>query len=123
TVHDLVQDYFARAPECARPGHDFSCASSSWMVISESTSNSRLPEGVTTMAVSPTFFPMRARPIGEEVEISPLLMSDSSLVTSLYSMFSSLVESYTRTVDPNAALSRGLLFMLISDRSPILFFN
>ena len=37
------------------------------MVISFSTSNSRFPFGVTTVATSPTFLPSSARPIGEIV--------------------------------------------------------
>jgi hypothetical protein len=50
---------------------------------------SRLPLGVTTVAVSPTFLLSRARPIGEVVEIFPAVTSLSSLVTSLYSISSS----------------------------------
>jgi hypothetical protein len=55
----------------------------SWIVVSFNTSSSRLPFGVTTIAVSPTFLPSSARPMGEVVEMSPCATSDSSLVTSL----------------------------------------
>ena len=51
---------------------NFFWSSSSWMVVSFSTSSSRLPLGVTTTAMSPTFFSTSARPMGELVEISPL---------------------------------------------------
>jgi len=55
----------------------------SWMVASLRISSSRLPLGVTTVAVSPISLLSRARPIGEVVEMRPLVTSDSSLVTSL----------------------------------------
>ena len=58
---------------------------SSWIVNMERTSNSLAPFGVVTVTVSPIFFPIKPRPIGEVVEIKPLLTSASSLVTSLYS--------------------------------------
>ena len=79
------------------------------MVVSLRTSNSRLPLGVTTVATSPTCLPMSERPMGEVVEMRPWLTSDSSDVTSLYSISSSLVESKTRTVEPKAMRSWGML--------------
>src|SRR6266853_4953176 len=69
----------------------------SWIVVRLRISISRLPLGVTTAAVSPTFLFSRARPIGELVEILPAVTSDSSLVTSLYSTSAFLELSYTRT--------------------------
>ena len=53
------------------------------MVDSLRISSSRLPLGVTTVAMSLTCLPSRARPMGEVVEMRPLVTSDSSLVTSL----------------------------------------
>src|SRR5579871_3096665 len=90
---------------------------SSWMVLSFRISRVRLPLGVTTTASSPTFLLRSARPIGLVVEILPVATSDSSLVTSLYSISSSLVLSYTLMVEPSPTLSWGMLFMLTMDRS------
>src|SRR5438067_1067666 len=45
---------------------------------------------------------MRLFPIGEVVEIFPRVTSDSSLVTSVYSIFSSFVLSKTSMIEPNA---------------------
>src|SRR6478735_10816036 len=85
----------------------------SWMVVRLSISISRLPLGVTTTALSPTFLFSRARPMGELVEILPAVTSDSSLVTSLYSTSEFLELSYTRTVEPRPILSLGILSILI----------
>src|SRR5262249_33927906 len=103
-AHDNVQQHPATAPKSSCPGH---CASS-WMVVRFRISISRLPLGVTTTAVSPTLLPIRALPMGEVVDINPLLTSDSSLVTSLYSISSSLLLSNTRTREPNATQSLGM---------------
>ncbi len=80
-------------------------------------SSSRLPLGLTTITVSPTFLLSRQRPMGEVVEILPVATSDSSLVTSLYCISSFFVLSKTLTVEPNPTLSWGMLFMLTMDRS------
>jgi len=118
-VDNLVEQPLAGPSDCARPGH----YASSWIVVSLRTSSSRLPLGVTTSLTSPTFLPSSARPIGEVVEIRPLVTSDSSLVTSLYSISSPLKESNTTMVDPMAALSLGMLAMLTSDRSAMRFLS
>src|SRR5580698_6007319 len=75
------------------------------------------------VATSPTFLPTSPCPIGEVVEINPLVTSDSSLVTSRYTISASLVESNTTTVEPNPALSRGMLVRFTSDSSAMRFFN
>src|SRR6266700_526819 len=63
------------------------------MVLRVRISSSRLPLGLTTITVSPTFLLSRQRPMGEVVEIFPVATSDSSLVTSLYCISSFLVLS------------------------------
>src|SRR2546430_1802378 len=73
----------------AVPGCGVNHYPSSCIVDSFNISSSRLPPGVTTTAVSPTFFPTNDFPIGDVVDIKPLVTSLSSLVTSLYSIFSS----------------------------------
>src|SRR3974390_89554 len=118
-VDNLVEQPLAGPSDCARPGH----YASSWIVVSFRTSSSRLPLGVTTSLTSPTFLPSSARPMGEVVEIRPLVTSDSSLVTSLYSISSPLKESNTSIVEPIAALYLGMLAMLTSDRSAMRFFS
>src|SRR5438270_1217954 len=92
-------------------------STSSWIVLRLRISSSRLPLGVTTVASSPTFLFRSARPMGLVVEILPAATSDSSLVTSLYSISSFLVLSKTFTVEPRPTLSVGILFMLIMDNS------
>src|SRR6185437_13964847 len=79
-ANNRVQQHSAGPSKSPGPGH---CASS-WIVVSCNISISRFPLGVTTVAVSPTFLPINALPMGEVVEINPLVTSDSSLVTSLY---------------------------------------
>src|SRR4051794_19783305 len=78
-ANNRVQKNAAGSTKCSGPGH----SASSWMVVRCKISISRLPLGVTTVAVSPTFFPISALPMGDVDEINPLLTSDSSLVTSL----------------------------------------
>ncbi len=55
---------------------------SSWMVMSLTISNSRVPPGVTTLTESPGSLFRNARPIGEVVEIRPFAASASSGMTS-----------------------------------------
>src|SRR5262249_54007468 len=55
---------------------------SSCMVTSLTISNSRLPPGVATTTESPTSLFRNARPIGDVVEIKPLVASASSGMTS-----------------------------------------
>ena len=57
-------------------------AASSWMVKSLRISNSRVPPGVTTFTESPGSLFRNARPIGDVVEIKPLVASASSGMTS-----------------------------------------
>src|SRR5262249_15269671 len=105
-AHDRAKQDGTGAAESASPGHSksgdrmigssgdlHSAAAPSWIVLKVKISNSRLPVGVTTVAVSPIFLFSRGRPIGEVVEILPAATSDSSLVTRLYSTSSSLVLS------------------------------
>ena len=66
---------------------------------------------------------MRLFPIGEVVEIFPRVTSDSSLVTSVYSIFSSFVLSKTSMIEPNATRSLGMLLRFTSDRSPMRFLS
>src|SRR5947207_272870 len=96
---------------------DYSAAASPWIVVSVNISSSRLPLGVTTTAVSPTFLFSSERPIGEVVEILPAATSDSSLVTRLYSTSSFFVLSNTFTVEPSPILSLGMLFMFTMESS------
>src|SRR5207302_9192060 len=55
---------------------------SSWMVRSLTISNSRVPPGVDTLTVSPGSLLRNARPMGDVVEIRPLVASASSGMTS-----------------------------------------
>src|SRR5262245_2122266 len=83
----------------ARAGKDDCCAklwrvgfgvgqspASSWMVTSFTISNSRLPPGVVTVIMSPTSLFRKARPIGDVVEMRPLVASASSGMTSWYTI-------------------------------------
>jgi len=79
---------------------------SSWMVVSFRISNSRWPAGVWMVTTSPTCFPIRPRPMGDEVEIFPLATSDSSLATILYCTSVPRETSWTTTVEPKATQSR-----------------
>src|SRR5581483_2907804 len=110
-INDGHQQHPARFSKGPCPSH----SGSSCIVVRLKTSSSRLPVGVTTVAVSPTFLLMSARPIGEVVEIRPFATSDSSLVTSRYSISVSFEESYTFTLEPSPALSLGMLFRLMSE--------
>src|SRR5262249_40050440 len=87
-VDNHGQQFAAGVSEGAGPGHEASA--SSCMVVSRRISSSRLPLGVTTVVESPTFLLSSARPMGDVVEILPAATSDSSLVTSLYSISSPL---------------------------------
>src|SRR6185437_7856516 len=118
-ANNRVQQHSAGPSKSPGPGH---CASS-WIVVSCNISISRFPLGVTTVAVSPTFLPINALPMGEVVEINPLVTSDSSLVTSLYSSSSSLVLSKTRMRDPKATRSLGMLVRLTSANSLMRFLS
>ena len=59
--------------------------------------------GVETLTLSPTRFPIRPRPMGDEVEIKPLLRSASSVVANLYSTSVPRSRSYRTTLEPKAA--------------------
>src|SRR5439155_17526031 len=99
------------------------CYISSWMVCRARTSNSWAPLGVETLTLSPTRFPIRPRPMGDEVEIKPLLRSASSVVTNLYSTSVPRSRSYRTTLEPKATRSLGMLLILIKDRSASRFLS
>src|SRR6266536_3502415 len=96
-AHDRVEQPPTDPADHTGPSHcafaSGASSASSWIVDSAKISSSRFPLGDTTTTLSPTFLLSRARPIGEVVEIFPDATSASSLVTSLYSISSSLVPS------------------------------
>ena len=68
-----------------RSNHEWQCSGSgysSWIVISFTSSNRRLPFGAAIVTSSPSSLPSRPRPIGEAVEIRPCSTSASSGMTS-----------------------------------------
>src|SRR5580698_5309581 len=87
------------------------------MVVRLRISSSRLPLGVITDRPRLAQQEGRRRGHGDVVEILPAPTSDSSLVTSLYSISSFFELSKTLTVEPSPTLSLGMLFMLVSDKS------
>src|SRR5437016_3441407 len=79
------------------------------MVVSFRISNSFNPPGIWIFTTSPTSLPSRPRPIGELVEMRPLLTSASSLVTRLYVISSSFFTSNSTTREPSPTRSCGIL--------------
>src|SRR5262245_57161161 len=90
---------------------------SSCIVVKLKISNVRVPDGILTSTVSPSRLFSRLRPIGDVVEISPCTTFASSLVTSLYVIFSSLSTSSNSTFEPSEIRSRGILSKLMRDKS------